>query len=290
MQIYCHNIFNRDILIFMSMTQIQGNQTDSAFFVFSGKFILVEKSTDTTPEAFKATEGTGAALFDCAIKGGYVSDSFSEPEYGYNAALLSSSDRLPERSMLIPLRHFFAAANPLSAKAARALGIANWRAATRFCSRCGASLKDDSRETARRCTKCNAVVYPRISPCIIILISRPRADGKGREMLLARHVQRNQNMYTCIAGFMEAGESVEECAAREVLEETGLSIKNIRYFKSQSWPFPEQLMLGLTADWAGGEIKLQEDELSEARWFTPDALPETPPPGSLARDLIRTVN
>lgn len=272
------------------MKDIQSSPDDTVFFVFSGKFILVEMSADTTPEAFSETAGTGPSLFKHAVTGKFVTDSFSEPEYGYQAAMLSSADRLPERSMLIPLRHFFAAGNPLSAKAARALGIANWRQATRFCSRCGAPLKDDSRETARRCTGCNAVVYPRISPCIIILISRPRADGKGREMLLARHVQRNQTMYTCIAGFMEAGESVEECAAREVMEETGLEIKNIRYFKSQSWPFPEQLMIGLTADYAGGSIKLQEDELSEAGWFTPDALPETPPPGSLAWDLIQTVS
>lgn len=273
----------------MSMKDIYSCPEETTRFVFSGKFILVEKGDDTTPSAFSDTAGTPPALFEHAVTGGFVTDSFSEPEYGYRAALLSSAEKLPEGSMLIPLRHFFAAGNPLSAKAARALGIANWRTATRFCSRCGAPLKDDSRETARRCTKCNAVVYPRISPCIIILISRPRADGKGREMLLARHVQRNQTMYTCIAGFMEAGESVEECAAREVMEETGLSIKNIRYFKSQSWPFPEQLMIGLTANYAGGEIRLQKDELSEAAWFTPDALPETPPAGSLAWDLIRTV-
>lgn len=265
------------------MTDIRTSPENTDFFVFYGKFILLESNESTSPAA-----GTGKALFDRCIQAGMLCDSFTEPEYGYNAALLSSEDRIPEGSRLVPLRNLYADASPLSAKASRALGLLNWRRATRFCSRCGSPLAGDKKETALRCTECGSVVYPRISPCIIILITRPRADDKGREMLLARHVQRNQNMYTCIAGFMECGESVEECAIREVKEETGLSIKNIRYFKSQSWPFPEQLMIGLTADYEGGNLVLQEDELSDARWFTAGNLPETPPAGSLAWDLIHS--
>lgn len=271
----------------MSMTDTLSLPEGTDHFVFWGKFILLTEEDAAAPAAFKADTSAAKALFDRCVAEGLVSERFCEPEYGYAAALLSSDGTLPEGSTLIPLRNLFAAGNQLSPKAARALGLLNWRRATRFCSRCGKPLADDTRETARRCTECNAVVYPRISPCIIILITRPRKDGKGREMLLARHVQRNQNMYTCIAGFMECGESVEECAVREVKEETGLSITNIRYFKSQSWPFPEQLMIGLTADWAGGELKLQEDELSAAEWFSADDMPETPPPGSLAWDLIQ---
>lgn len=264
--------------LLMSMTDVLLYPDDTDFFVFYGKFILLEDSSCTQ---------TGATLFCHCKEAGLVADSFAEPEYGYAAALLSSDMNLPEGCQAVPLRNLFAAGNPLASKAARALGLLNWRKASRFCSRCGAPLSDDEKETARRCTKCSSVVYPRISPCIIILVTRPRADGQGREMLLARHVQRNQDMYTCIAGFMECGESVEECAAREVKEETGLFIKNIRYFKSQSWPFPEQLMIGLTADYDSGEIVLQEDELSEAKWFSSDDLPNTPPPGSLAWDLIQ---
>lgn len=278
----------------MSMTDADSCLPDTAYFVFYEKFILIQATAgDSTLSEVKADDtgkeaaySTGASLFDSCKNAGIITDSFAEPEYGYAASLLASDKNLPEGSTLIPLRSLFTAENPLAAKAARALGLLNWRKATRFCSRCGAPLADDSRETARRCTSCGTIIYPRISPCIIILVTRPCADGKGREMLLARHVQRNQDMYTCIAGFMECGESVEECAAREVKEETGLSITNIHYFKSQSWPFPEQLMIGLTADYAGGCLKLQEDELSEAAWFTPDALPNTPPPGSLAWDLI----
>ncbi len=263
------------------MTETLSGTDCTDYFVFYGKFILVEDSS------VPAEKETGFSLFDRCVTAGLVTDRFAEPEYDYAAALLSSDKNLPEGSMLIPLRNLFAENASVSAKAARALGLLNWRKATRFCSHCGSPLTDDGRETARRCTSCNAIVYPRISPCIIILVTRPCAGGSGREMLLARHVQRNQDMYTCIAGFMECGESVEECAAREVKEETGLSIKNIRYFKSQSWPFPEQLMIGLTADYAGGDIVLQEDELSEAKWFRPDDLPNTPPPGSLAWDLIQ---
>lgn len=269
-----------DILRYMSMTDTSHCPDGTYYFVFFGKYILTGENTP-------ASCSTGAVLFNRCINTDLVADSFAEPAYGYAAALLSSDRNLPEGSTLIPLRNLFAAENPLSAKAARALGLLNWRKATQFCSRCGTLLTDDSRETARICPSCGTITYPRISPCIIILITRPRADGEGREMLLARHVQRNQDMFTCIAGFMECGESVEECAEREVKEETGLSITNISYFKSQSWPFPEQLMIGLTADYAGGEIKIQENELSEARWFTADKLPNTPPPGSLAWDLIQ---
>lgn len=278
----------------MSMTDAFSFLPDIAYFVFYGKYILLgSTSGDSASSAGKADTAetqaaysTGAAFFNSCVNAGLTADRFAEPEYGYVAALLSSDKTLPRGSALIPLRSLFTEQNPLSAKAARALGLLNWRKAARFCSRCGAPLSDDEKETARQCTSCSTIVYPRISPCIIILVTRQRADGKGREMLLARHVQRNQDMFTCIAGFMECGESVEECAAREVKEETGLKIKNIRYFKSQSWPFPEQLMIGLTADYAGGDIKLQEDELAEAAWFTPDSLPNTPPPGSLAWDLI----
>lgn len=264
----------------MSMTETPARTEGTLYFVFYGKFILIEDSSDFE------NSGTEFALFDRCIKAGLTTDRFAENGYGYAAALLSSDTSVPEGSSLIPLRNLFAEDAPVAAKAARALGLLNWRKATRFCSHCGSPLTDDRRETARRCTKCGTVVYPRISPCIIILITRTEKDGT-KEMLLARHVQRNQDMYTCIAGFMECGESVEECAAREVREETGLEIKNIRYFKSQSWPFPEQLMIGLTAEYAGGRIVLQEDELAEAAWFRPDSLPNTPPPGSLAWDLIQ---
>ena len=107
--------------------------------------------------------------------------------------------------------------------------------------------------------------------------------------MLARHVQRNQDIYTCIAGFIEAGESAEEAVSREVKEEVGINVKNIKYKGSQGWPFPDQLMLAFTAEYESGTIKLQEDELSEAKWFSKENLPATPLPGSVAYKLINSL-
>ena len=166
-------------------------------------------------------------------------------------------------------------------RTARAKALVGWRASTKYCGRCGTRLQNHETMTACVCPECGQLVFPRIEPCVITVVSRP--DGK---ILLARHVQRNQNIYACIAGFMEAGETAEQAVAREVMEETGLKVKNIRYYGSQSWPFPSQLMLGFTAEYDGGEIHLQAEELSDAQWFDRDNCPASPPPGSIAYQLI----
>ena len=119
-----------------------------------------------------------------------------------------------------------------------------------------------------------------LAPCIIVLIS------KGKQILLARHVQHTSDIYTCIAGFIEAGESAEEAVIREVHEEVGLTVKDIRYRGSQAWPYPNQLMLAFRAEYVSGDITVQKEELSEAAWFTRDALPPIPLPGSAAHRLI----
>lgn len=162
----------------------------------------------------------------------------------------------------------------------RAKALAEWLDSTRFCPRCGASLHPDERETALHCPDCGNTVYPRINPCVIMLVSR------GEEILLALHRNRNMNFYSCLAGFIEAGESVENAVRREIMEETGITVRNIRYYGSQSWPFPSQLMLGFTAEYESGEIHVQEDELQTAAWFPRNDCPATPPPGSMAYRLI----
>jgi NAD+ diphosphatase len=113
---------------------------------------------------------------------------------------------------------------------------------------------------------------------------RVEKDGK---ILLARHVQRIPDIYTCLAGYVELGESLEECVQREVREEAGLEVADVRYVGSQHWPYPNQLMLGFAARWKSGELKLQPEELADARWFDPADLPHIPPPGSMAHRLIR---
>lgn len=162
----------------------------------------------------------------------------------------------------------------------RAKALAEWLVKTRFCPRCGAPLQPGERETALLCAECGNMIFPRIEPCVIMLVSR------GDEILLALHRNRNIRFYSCLAGFIEAGESAEHAVRREVLEETGIRVRNVRYYGSQSWPFPSQLMLGFTAEYESGEIRVQEDELQNAAWFPRNGCPETAPPGSMAYRLI----
>ncbi|MBQ9630290.1 MAG: NAD(+) diphosphatase, partial [Treponema sp.] len=141
-------------------------------------------------------------------------------------------------------------------------------------------LIDDKNLVARNCSSCKAQYFPRIEPCVIVLIS------KGDKILLARHKERNQNIYTCIAGFIELGESIEQAVLREIREELGIEIQNLRYVGSQGWPFPDQLMLAFRAEYKSGKIKVQEDELYEARWFLKSELPPFAKRGSIGYKLI----
>lgn len=158
--------------------------------------------------------------------------------------------------------------NPEQAKMAlRAKGILFWRDTYRHCPKCGAAFQNDKAETALNCPACSFKLYPRIEPCVIVLISR------GDEILLVKNKRATRDFFSCVAGFMELGESAVEAVRREVKEEVGLEIKNIKAVGSQSWPFPDQLMLAYTADWQSGDLVLQEEEIAEARWFKRDDLP-----------------
>lgn len=164
----------------------------------------------------------------------------------------------------------------------RAKALHNWLEKTRFCPCCGQPLMPGTHEeeASLTCTRCGNTLFPRIEPCVIILVSR------GSDILLARHRQRNSQYFSCLAGFMEAGESAEQAVRREIMEETGISVRDIRYYGSQSWPFPSQLMLAFTAEYESGEIHVQESELYSAEWFPRNQCPATPPEGSLAYRLI----
>ena len=181
----------------------------------------------------------------------------------------------------ISLREYFSYHNEDEVfKAARARALFEWKSKNHYCSNCGKRLFLLKDLTALECSRCNLQYFPRIEPCVIVLVRR------GEEMLLARHAQRNQDIYACIAGFIEAGETAEQAVHREVFEETGIKIKNLTYKGSQGWPFPDQLMLAFTAEYDSGEIRLQESEIAEAGWFTKDKLPQSPAPGSVAYRLI----
>lgn len=164
--------------------------------------------------------------------------------------------------------------------AARAVQIVAWDRDHQFCGRCAAPTEVDAGERVRRCRRCNLSVYPRISPAVIVLVER------GHEILLARSPHFAPGVYSTLAGFVEAGESLETTVAREIFEEVGVAVTNIRYFGSQPWPFPNSLMIGFRADYAGGEIAIDGVEIVDAAWFSPDDLPTLPFSVSIARSLI----
>jgi len=165
-------------------------------------------------------------------------------------------------------------------KAARGLAYVNWKASTRFCGRCGHQNGDKADELARHCPACGALSFPRISPAVLAAIRR---DDK---LLLARNSNHKTGIWSILAGFVEPGETLEACVQREVLEEVAIGVNNIRYLGSQPWPFPDQLMVGMTAEWAGGELQPDGVEIAEAGWFGPDDHPPLPMHGSLSRRLI----
>lgn len=147
--------------------------------------------------------------------------------------------------------------------ASRAAQIAEWARTHRYCGACAAPMQLASGERAFKCPACGMTAYPRISPAMMVLVK------KGDAMLLARHTASPTGRFSPLAGFLEAGETVEEAVHREVFEEVGLTVGNIQYFGSQSWPFPHSLMIAFTAEYVTGEIVVDQTEIAEARWFGP---------------------
>lgn len=164
--------------------------------------------------------------------------------------------------------------------AARASHLVNWGKNTQFCGRCGERSLPKEGEHSKYCSKCGLLMYPKISPAIIVAIT------KDDKILLAKNALNKAGFYSVLAGFVEAGENLEDCVRREVKEEAGIELKNIKYFGSQPWPFPDSLMLGFTAEYAGGELVLDPKELTDAKWFKADELPQVPGKLSISRKLI----
>lgn len=170
--------------------------------------------------------------------------------------------------------------------AGRAVQVVGWDRTHRYCGRCGTPTVPVGGERVRRCPNCDLHAYPRVSPAIIVLITRGEHDEQA---LLAWGTRRQQQFYSTLAGFVEGGETLEEAVHREIKEEVGIDVRDVRYFSSQAWPFPHQLMIGYRARHAGGELVLQESEIREARWFTPqeiDTVTAVRGPLSIAGRLI----
>jgi NAD+ diphosphatase len=165
--------------------------------------------------------------------------------------------------------------------AGRAFQIVNWDRTHQYCGRCGSSTKYKLNERAKVCPQCGLLNFPRISPAIIVAVL------KDEQILLITHSRRlPSGLYSVIAGFVEPGETLEECVRREVKEEVGVELENIRYFGSQSWPFPNSLMVAFTANHASGKITIDETEITDAGWFRTDNLPLIPGKISISRRLI----
>lgn len=176
----------------------------------------------------------------------------------------------------------------LWALAGYAVQLTEWDRTHRYCGYCGALTVREGHEHARRCPSCGLSVYPRLAPAVMVLLTRTGEHGQP-QVLLCRSPRFPAGMYSANAGFVEPGETVEHAAHREMYEETGLYIQNLRYFDSQPWPFPHSLMLAYTAEYAGGEIAPQDGEIEEARWFDHGALPQLPGHASISRRLIESV-
>ena len=164
--------------------------------------------------------------------------------------------------------------------AGRAKQIVEWDRTHRFCGRDGTGTLEGPTELSRECPRCGMLFYPRLSPAVIVLIKR------GDEVLLARSPGFPPGMYSVLAGFVEPGESIEEAIGREIREEVGIEVENLRYFGSQPWPFPNSLMIGFTADYAGGELCADPAEIEDAGWYPAGELPPLPPKVSIARAMI----
>lgn len=243
-------------------------------FVFRGQELLLRDADQDLPDACACA--TLGVIADQALPVGRLDGAYCA------TAWVAGDAPAPAGHAFSGLRRLFGTLDEARlAVAGRALQIAEWARTNRYCGACGGPMQAIEGERCFRCPACAHLSYPRIAPAMMTLVRR------GESILLARHAASPTARFTALAGFVEAGESVEDTIHREVLEEVGLRVRDLRYFGSQFWPFPHSLMIAFTAEYAGGELKVDRSEIAEARWIGPgDPLPEIPPPLSIAAALI----
>jgi NAD+ diphosphatase len=258
------------------------------WFVFQGDKLLVQREGD---RLLPLTGADVPALGLTPVRSlymGYLDSPLPderEERIDCYCAEIERDAPIPDGLLAAGLREVYdGLGDALWGVAGRAVQLLAWDRTNRFCGQCGAPTESMPHERARRCPACDLVSYPRISPAIIIAVTREEAGE--RQILLGRNHRFPTGRYSVLAGYVEPGESLEECAEREVGEEVGITIKNIRYFGSQPWPFPNSLMVGFTAEYDRGEVTPEEAELAEAHWFTAHDLPNLPPKMTIARQLI----
>lgn len=262
-------------------------------FIFIENSLLLKRTVHNTP--LQNADLPGEDTLRLCMENQIASDWFAEPELNYSAMMLEKDTPLPAGCEEISLRDFFwrtktkeeqeaAQTSALGSLASRAHGFLRLRETYRYCPACGTLLQVHTTLAAKVCPNCGREDFPRLEPAVIVLVS------KGDEVLLVKSKTvsnaASKKYYSCIAGFVEHGETIEQSAIREVKEETGICIKNVRYRGSQPWPYPDQIMLAFTADYESGDIVKQEEEIEDARWFPKSSLPNIPPAGSVAYNLI----
>ena len=244
-------------------------------FIFSGNKLLIHQNKTEASLPTKTAKLEQQLLF---------SQQHHIGTYKNQACYVISIPKntpIPNGMQLISLRQFINYIDTeLFMLAARAFQLLQWDKNHRYCGHCATPMYTDYQERVKRCPHCKLVNYPRISPAVIMRIT------DGDKILLSRSPHFAAGLYSVQAGFVEIGESLEQTVAREIKEETNLQVKNIRYFGSQPWPFPNSLMLAFTADYAGGELKINPQELEDAAWYTSDSLPKLPTQQSIARQMI----
>jgi NAD+ diphosphatase len=245
---------------------------DSLVFIFIGKELLL------IDEAIPLYESIKKAKPDIAfIK--YIGKIHHRKCF---ALEITQGEEVFSLGALVGLRQLYALLpDPQLRAAIYGFQIILWNRKTKYCGGCGSLTEENLPEvTVKRCPDCKEDFYPKISPSVIVAVI------KNDKILLAQHKRITNGMYTVLAGFVNPGESLEECIHREIKEEAGIAVTNIRYFGSQPWPFPDSLMIGFIADFAEGEIKPDNDEITDLKWFKANEIPEWPDKVSIARSLI----
>jgi NAD+ diphosphatase len=253
----------------------ESQTSDTWWFIFSGYRLLVEIANEkaTIPAAEKP-EDLGVEVNRTLYLGSFRGHPCYAAEGAFHGEISSGATFQELRSLFHNLE------DGLFGIALTAVHLIEWDKKYQFCSRCRGELKSRTDLRAKECLACGLLEFPRISPAIIVLIE------KGDAVLLAHSARFPGDWFSVIAGFVEPGESLEEAVHREVKEETGITVKNIAYFGSQPWPFPDSLMIGFTAEHESGEIRIDGEEIVEARWFKAGSLPNVPGKLSIARELI----
>ena len=250
---------------------------DYIMFV-NGRNVLVKKDSEEIEflcyERLEMTEMSFQYLF--AI----------DTEAGRKKFFLGEAAKLPESVLneySYEQQNIFRVKQPkeLAFAGVTACQLANWYQATRFCGTCGSSLVHDKKERMMRCPNCNAMYYPKISPAVIVAVTN------GDKLLMTKYAGRSYKKYALVAGFAEIGETIEETVKREVMEEAGLKVKNIRYYKSQPWSFTDTLLLGFWCEVDGDDhITMDEEELSVAEWLDREEIPTEYDGISLTNEMI----